>query len=184
MPVLFWVLMALQSCTNPTDIETPRHVTHINIDSLVSTGPFVGAPGDTISHGSTQRMWCLPPKLPGRSSIIARHRTAIISPCRRRATGSTIPATKSSRSVSMAFATQASMPSTPHTLRRSSSIARHATLWRIVRTMGQQRLPAGIPNWPPQNRGNIHVVKLDKERQVIVGTFFLHRVLRRAGFFP
>lgn len=50
---IFWMLASLLlviawGCTNPLDIDTPQHVTTVNLDSLVTTNSFVAAPGDSI----------------------------------------------------------------------------------------------------------------------------------------
>jgi hypothetical protein len=46
--LLLTLLAALQSCGNPLDIDTPRRITRVNIDSLISTDTFIHAPGDSI----------------------------------------------------------------------------------------------------------------------------------------
>lgn len=40
--------LACASCGNPLGIDTPRRVREVNLDSLVSTDPFLRAPGDSI----------------------------------------------------------------------------------------------------------------------------------------
>lgn len=42
------LLAGLQSCGNPVDIDTPRRLTRVNLDSVVVTLAFLGAPGDSI----------------------------------------------------------------------------------------------------------------------------------------
>jgi hypothetical protein len=40
--------IVVAGCTSPLDIDTPRRLTRVNIDSLVSTKEFTDAPGDSI----------------------------------------------------------------------------------------------------------------------------------------
>jgi hypothetical protein len=42
------LLLVVAACDSPLDIDTPRRFTRVNIDSLVSTDSFIGAPGDSI----------------------------------------------------------------------------------------------------------------------------------------
>lgn len=42
------VVLVCVSCGNPLGIDTPRRVREVNLDSLVSTDPFIHAPGDSI----------------------------------------------------------------------------------------------------------------------------------------
>lgn len=52
LPLLVLMMMAaalaLHSCGNPLAVDTPRRVKKVNLDSLVSTEPFINAPGDSI----------------------------------------------------------------------------------------------------------------------------------------
>ena len=40
--------LGLDACGNPLAVDTPRRVKKVNLDSLVSTEPFINAPGDSI----------------------------------------------------------------------------------------------------------------------------------------
>lgn len=42
------LLAVVAACNSPLDVDTPRRVTRVNLDSLVGTPSFVGAPGDSI----------------------------------------------------------------------------------------------------------------------------------------
>ena len=42
------LLAGAGACTNPIDIDTPRRLTQVNIDSLVTSPDFIRAPGDSI----------------------------------------------------------------------------------------------------------------------------------------
>ncbi|MEP7220095.1 MAG: DUF6252 family protein [Bacteroidota bacterium] len=46
--VLFIIAGAAGACRSPTDIDTYRRVTLVNIDSVITTAGFIGAPGDSI----------------------------------------------------------------------------------------------------------------------------------------
>lgn len=49
-PVLTALALAflLAACVDPLDITTPRRLTEVNLDSLVTTEPFIRAPGDSL----------------------------------------------------------------------------------------------------------------------------------------
>src|SRR5688500_9751847 len=49
-PVLLALALTvlLSACIEPLDIVTPRRQWEVNLDSLVATGPFFNAPGDSI----------------------------------------------------------------------------------------------------------------------------------------
>lgn len=42
------LLAAAAACNSPLDVDTPRRFTRVNLDSLVVTPSFIGAPGDSI----------------------------------------------------------------------------------------------------------------------------------------
>ncbi|MDB5034731.1 MAG: hypothetical protein JWQ98_1972 [Chlorobi bacterium] len=51
---LFLIVGAAGACRSPLDVDTYRRVTLVNIDSVITTAGFIGAPGDSISaqvHG-------------------------------------------------------------------------------------------------------------------------------------
>jgi hypothetical protein len=42
------IAVSIGACTNPLDLDTPIRKTVINLDSIVATDEFTGAPGDSI----------------------------------------------------------------------------------------------------------------------------------------
>lgn len=164
------LVIVLASCTSPLDIDTERRTTTINLDSLIKDSSFIGARGDSLFA-----------RVRGERIVFA---TEVLRPFHNRKIGDayyiTIQATRyglggrdyevMSLRVDAVGDTGVFVINAPYSAPKALEPERPPEYGALYeRRYGA--FPESYRTGGPKSSGEIRVVKLDRERGVMVGTF-------------